>query len=151
MSVTCFFIGHRDVPESIYPTLIASIERHIVQYGVEDFLVGRYGAFDRMAARAVRQVRRDHPGIRLTLLLAYYSGNAERDVPEGFDGSLYPSGIERVPKRAAIVYANMRALQLSRYLIAYNQNHIGNTRNIIACANRLAAKGLMAIDNFASQ
>ena len=113
------------------------------------FLVGKYGAFDRIAARAVRQVKRDHPDIRLTLLLAYYSGNAERDVPEGFDGSLYPSGMERVPKRAAIVYANKRALQLSRYLIAYNKNHIGNTRNIIACANRRAAKGLMTIDNLA--
>ncbi len=149
--MTCFFIGHRDAPESVYPRLIASIERHVVQYGVEEFLVGRYGAFDRMAARAVREVKRNHPSIRLTLLLAYYSGNAERDVPEGFDGSLYPSGMEHVPKRAAIVCADMQAIRLSRYLIAYNQNHIGNTRNIIAYANRRAAKGLMTVDNLASQ
>ena len=74
MSVTCFFIGHRDAPESVYPRLIASIERHIIQYGV-----------------------------------------------------------------------------VSQYSNIYNQNHIGNTRNLIVCANRRVAKGLMAIENLASQ
>lgn len=52
---TCFFIGHRDTPESIQPQLDAAVERHIVEYGVTDFVVGHYGAFDRMAARAVRE------------------------------------------------------------------------------------------------
>lgn len=58
--------------------------------------------------------------------------------------------MERVPKVAAIVRANQRAIQLSQHLIAYNQNHIGNTRNLMAYACRRASKGLLTIDNLAS-
>ena len=50
---TCFFIGHRETPDTVLPALMAEVERHIVEYGVTDFVVGRYGNFDMMAARAV--------------------------------------------------------------------------------------------------
>ncbi len=53
MGHICCFIGHRDAPDSIAPALSAAVERHIVDYGVTDFSVGNYGAFDRMAARTV--------------------------------------------------------------------------------------------------
>ena len=47
------FIGHRDVSKSIYDRLLTAVERHISEYGVIDFVVGRYGNFDRLAMRAV--------------------------------------------------------------------------------------------------
>ena len=31
---TCFFIGHREAPDSLLPQLSAEIERHITEYGV---------------------------------------------------------------------------------------------------------------------
>ena len=43
---TCFFIGHRDTPESVRPLLDETVERHIAEYGVTDFVVGHYGRFD---------------------------------------------------------------------------------------------------------
>ena len=49
----CFFAGHSDAPESVYPALAEAVERHITGYGVAEFRVGNYGGFDRMAARAV--------------------------------------------------------------------------------------------------
>lgn len=39
----CFFIGHRDTPEDILYALRMAIEKHIVRYGVEEFIVGNYG------------------------------------------------------------------------------------------------------------
>lgn len=33
---TCFFIGHREAPDSLLPHLSAEIERHITEYGVTD-------------------------------------------------------------------------------------------------------------------
>lgn len=33
---TCFFIGHREAPDSLRPQLSAEIERHITEYGVTD-------------------------------------------------------------------------------------------------------------------
>ena len=52
---SCFFIGHREASEEIFPELAEAVERHIVDYGVTEFIVGNYGGFDRMAARAVMQ------------------------------------------------------------------------------------------------
>ena len=34
MEKTCFFIGHRDAPDSLAPVLDALVERHITEYGV---------------------------------------------------------------------------------------------------------------------
>ena len=48
---SCFFIGHREASEEIFPELAEAVERHIVDYGVTEFIVGNYGGFDRMAAR----------------------------------------------------------------------------------------------------
>ena len=53
----CFFIGHRDTPEEILYALRMSIEKHIVRYGVEEFVVGDYGAFDRYARVALLEAR----------------------------------------------------------------------------------------------
>lgn len=36
---TCFFIGHREAPESLLPELSAEIERHITEYGAINFVV----------------------------------------------------------------------------------------------------------------
>ena len=52
---SCFFIGHRETPDRVYPTLLETIERHITEYGVSEFVVGQYGNFDRLVIRALSQ------------------------------------------------------------------------------------------------
>ena len=47
---TCFLIGHRDVPEELRERLEKAIDEAIMRDGVTEFVVGQYGAFDRMAA-----------------------------------------------------------------------------------------------------
>ena len=116
---SCFFIGHRYADERIYEKLLAAVDTHISAYGVTDFLVGHYGDFDRMAARAVAEARRAHPGISLTMLLPYYPEDRVISVPPIFDGTFYPPGMEFCPKRYAIVRANQYAIEHSDYLIAY--------------------------------
>ena len=133
---TCFFIGHRSAPESIFSRLEAAVERHISDYGVTDFVVGKYGAFDRMAAQAVIHAKQRHPEATLTRLLAYYNFKSE-PLPEGFDGSIFPEGLETVPRRAAIPRANLYMLRHCDYLIAYAPNRIGNAREFVAAARRI--------------
>ena len=127
----CFFIGHRDAPSDLYPSILSAGEEHIVQYGVTEFLVGQYGAFDRMAAKAVIQLKEKYPEVVLTLLLAYHPGEKKVELPEGFDGSLYPEGQETVPKRLAIVRANHYAVKHSGYLIAYAWQPGSNARKVV--------------------
>ena len=127
---SCFFIGHRYADERIYEKLLAAVDTHISAYGVTDFLVGHYGDFDRMAARAVAEARRVHPGISLTMLLPYYPEDRVISVPPIFDGTFYPPGMEFCPKRYAIVRANQYAIEHSDYLIAYVTG-IGKSRDFL--------------------
>ena len=127
---SCFFIGHRYADERIYEKLLAAVDTHISAYGVTDFLVGHYGDFDRMAARAVAEARRAHPGISLTMLLPYYPEDRVISVPPIFDGTFYPPGMEFCPKRYAIVRANQYAIEHSDYLIAYVTG-IGKSRDFL--------------------
>ncbi|MGO5116663.1 hypothetical protein ACTQ33_17030 [Candidatus Avoscillospira sp. LCP25S3_F1] len=62
----CFFIGHRDAPSTIFPILLETVERHITEYGIREFFVGRYGQFDSMAANAVIAAKRNAPIPELT-------------------------------------------------------------------------------------
>lgn len=127
----CFLIGHHDAPESIYPALQREIERHITELGVTEFIVGHYGNFDRMAARALVEEKQVHPEISLWLLLPYHPAKQKVEIPEGFDGSFYPEGMEKVPRRLAIVKANRYAVEQVKYLIAYRRYAAGNVSKLI--------------------
>ncbi len=131
----CFFMGHRDTPESIYPALCAAVEQHIVQYGVTEFLVGERGAFDRLATRAVIAAKRRHLQVRLTRLLAYLPPG-QTPMPPGFDGSLYPEGLERIPPVYAIVRANQWAVDRADYLIGYVHRTPSNAEKIVKAAQK---------------
>ena len=99
----CFFIGHRETSEEIYPVLCAAVEEHIVHYGVTEFIVGRYGCFDVLAAKAVKTAKQNHPKVKLTLLLPYHPAECPIPVPDGFDSTSYPPGMENVPRKVATV------------------------------------------------
>ena len=66
---TCFFIGHRDAPDSLLPALSAAVEKRIIEHGVDQFVVGADGKFDSLAAQAVRRAKKQHPDILLLDLL----------------------------------------------------------------------------------
>ena len=103
---SCFFIGHREASEEIYPALYAAVEQHILEYGVTEFIVGHYGGFDRLAASAVKEAKRFYPEVKLILLLPYHPAERPISTPDGFDGTFYPPGMESVPRKIAIVRAN---------------------------------------------
>ena len=142
---TCFFIGHREAPEALLPLLMDEVERHIVEYGVTDFMVGNYGQFDGQAARAVIDAKKRHPEVTLTLLLTYHPFDRPIPTPEGFDGTFYPPGMEGTPHRAAIVKANRYMVAHSSHLIAYVWHTASNARDILEYAQRRERRGLMRV------
>ena len=142
--MTCFLIGHRDAPEDIYAKLREAVADHIAKHGVTDFVVGHYGRFDSMAARAVREEKVRYPEVTLTLLLPYYPYTYDTDK---YDGSFYPPGMEAVPKPYAIVRANQYMLRHSDYLICYCRGYPGNTRSLVEIALQLEREGRIRITN----
>ena len=131
---SCFFIGHRETSEEIYPALYAAVEQHILEYGVTEFIVGHYGGFDRLAASAVKEAKRFYPEVKPTLLLPYHPAERPIPTPDGFDGTFYPPGMESVPRKIAIVRANRYVVDHVDYLIAYARHPASNARELVEYA-----------------
>ena len=134
----CFFIGHRDAPQRIMTQLIEIVERLIEEEGVKEFVVGRYGNFDHMAARAVMQAKALDEDVRLVLMTPYHPAEHPLMIPNGFDEILYPFETS-VPPRAAIVRANERVIRMSSYLVAYVCRP-GKSRDFLEYAQRQKIK-----------
>lgn len=147
----CFFIGHREAGDELLPALTAAVERHITEYGVKSFIVGRYGNFDKLAARAVIDAKKRHPEVTLTLLLPYHPFDRPIPTPEGFDGTFYPPGMEPVPKRVAIPRANRYMVRHSSHLIAYAWHPASNAREILETALKRQERGMIHVINLALQ
>ena len=116
--------------------LTAAIERLITEEQVSFFYVGGYGGFDRIAATAVKRMKLHHPEITLMLVLPYHPGERPIETPNGFDGTYYPEGLEKVPRRYAIVRANEIMAKQSDWLISYVRHGASNSRRILEYAQK---------------
>ena len=134
---SCFFIGHREASLDVLPALTETIERHILEHGVTEFIVGNYGGFDHMAAKAVIAAKARHPGITLSMLIPYHPAERPMEPPNGFDNTFYPPGMEKVPRKLAIVRANRYMVDHVDYLIAYAWHPASNARDLIEYAQKM--------------
>ena len=147
---SCFFIGHREADERLLPALKKAIEQLIAE-DVSYFYVGGYGGFDRIAGAVVKQVKKQHPGIVLNLVLPYHPAERPIEAPAGYDGTYHPEGLEKVPRQYAIVRANKIMVDTSDWLIAYVRHGASNSRKLLEYALRREKKGLIRIINLAEE
>lgn len=145
MKNACFFLGHSDAPSSLLPILSESIERHVTQYGVTEFLFGGHGAFDGLARRALAQARSAYPQIRRLLVTPYHPAAHHIEPPPDVDEILYPFE-SPVPPRYAISRANRAMIARCGFLIAY-VHYPGRSRSFFEYAQRRAQSGLIHIEN----
>ena len=148
---SCFFIGHREASQEIVPALEEAIEKHIIEYGVTEFIVGNYGGFDHLAASAVIHAKQRYPQITLALLLPYHPAERPVEKPDGFDNTYYPEGMEKVPRKLAIVRANRYVVDHVDYLIAYAWHPASNARELVEYAQRREERGQITVSNLAGK
>ena len=141
---TCFFIGHREAPESIYPELIRTVEQ-LIEQGMTDFYVGHYGNFDRLAAWAVITAKQRHPEVRLTMLLPYHPAERKVILPSGFDDSFYPPVMENIPRRFAIPRANRWMVEHCTHLVAYVTHPASNAGKVVEWGRRGSKKVIIEL------
>ena len=144
---SCFLFGHSDAPQEIQSAIEAAVERQYRNHDIRQYYVGAYGSFDRMAASALKAVKKRYQDISLYLLLPYHPAERPMETPEGFDSTFYPP-LEKVPRRYAIVRANRYMIETCDSIICY-VNHIGNTRTLLEYARRRAKKGELSVENLA--
>ena len=113
----CCFFGHREVTHNIRSKLTAIIEKLITVDDVTEFYVGHQGQFDSMVYSILKELREKYPQIRYTVVLAYMPDEHIKDV-YGED-TLFPDGLENVPKKFAISKRNDWMIQQSGFAVCY--------------------------------
>ena len=116
MENSCCFFGHRDAMDSIRSKLKEEIIRLIEEHGVNDYYVGNQGGFDSLVLSVMKELTVSYPQIRYSVVLAYLP-DEKRTIPE--TNTIYPEGLERVPKRFCIARRNDWLIEHSRYVICY--------------------------------
>ncbi len=128
--MTCTFFGHNDTPQDIRGKLKDTLIYMIENRGADLFYVGDHGNFDRAAISVLRELSRAYPHIRYYVVPAY--------LPESDPGypTLFPEGIENVPKRFAISYRNKWLVNNSDAVIAYIRRFYGGAAQFAKSAEK---------------
>lgn len=127
MSKICTFFGHRDAPNRLFYTLKCQIEELILQ-GYSEFWCGGRGNFDAMAAQAVRQLKKCHTQLTLSLLLSHLPVKNNENtlyLQQQYDELVYLEGLELGLQRFAICKRNRLMVAQSDYIIFYVHKEFG--------------------------
>ena len=136
----CFF-GHRDVTHDIRAKLQFIIEQLIAEEQIYNFYVGHQGQFDSMVYSVLKEMKVKYPHIRYIVVLAYMP---DEHINELYgEDTIYPEGLETVPRRFAISKRNDWMIQHSDYAVCYVYKITGGAAKFREKAER---KGLKVID-----
>lgn len=130
----CTFLGHRDCPKTIKPTLKAEIER-LIENGVDSFLVGNNGYFDLYVQQVLQEIEEKNPKIKYSIVLAYMPNNRTRFVVDS-KKTLVPDGIEGIIPKYAISYRNKWLIEKSDYVITYIKHTFGGAYQFASLAKK---------------
>ena len=139
-NAACFF-GHREITHNIRPKLTEIIEKLIAVDGVTEFYVGHQGQFDIMVYSVLKELGEKFPQIRYTVVLAYMPNEHIKELYG--ENTLFPGGMENVPKRFAISKRNDWMLKHSDTAIFYVWKVTGGASKFKEKAEK---KGLKIID-----
>ena len=115
---SCTFFGHYNSSEALKPILVESIRKLIECYSVDKFYIGDKGNFDSMARRCVIELAEEYPYIEYEIVLAYMPGKKDEFKPP-LENTVYPEGLEKVPRKYAIIRRNQIMAKESDFAIVY--------------------------------
>lgn len=110
------FCGHREVPDRAQVRgWLTDVCERLIGDGAAEFYLGGYGAFDRLCAEVLQELKPRYAHIRLILVLPYLNSAMSM---EGYDETVYPP-LESVPRRYAILRRNEWMIRRCDVLVAY--------------------------------
>jgi len=135
--MVCTFFGHHDCYDLDSGTLRKAIEELILE-GVEEFLVGDKGMFDRLVQSCLRSLRVQYPHIRYQVVLAYLP--TKKQPYDDFSETLYPEGLETIHPKYAIEYRNKWMISQADCCICYINQTWGGAYKFARMAHRKGLK-----------
>lgn len=130
--MNCTFFGNADTPSEVKIRLREEVIKLIENRGVDRFYVGNHGNFDKMALAVLKELSAVYPHIDYCVVYAYFPQDCE-----DFLHTVYPEGIETVPKRFAINYRNKWMICHSDIVITFVRNTFGNAAKFKKTAEKL--------------
>ena len=132
--MVCTFFGHKDTPKEIEPTLRSTLIDLIENKNVNVFYVGNNGNFDTMVRHQLEDLSKTYP-ITYSVVLAYLP--TEKNKYDNLTNTIYPEGLETVPKRFAISWRNKWMIQQSDFIVTYVTHSFGGAAQFKEMAKRL--------------
>ena len=120
--MTATFFGHKDTPKEIEPTLRSTLIDLIENKNITVFYVGNNGNFDTMVRHQLEDLSQTYP-ITYSVVLAYLP--TEKNKYDDLTHTIYPEGLETVPKRFAISWRNKWMIQQSDIVVTYVTHSFG--------------------------
>ena len=117
----CTFFGHSDCPDHILPVLRETVERLILAREADAFLVGNHGNFDALVKKVLREMSQKYPYVSYFVVLSYIPRRGFEEA----EHTLLPEGIEAIPPRFAICYANEWMLKRAEICVTYVTRSFG--------------------------
>ena len=131
--MVCTFFGHKDTPKEIEPTLRSTLVDLIENKNVNAFYVGNNGNFDTMVRRQLEDLSHTYP-ISYSVVLTYLP--TEKNKYDDLTNTIYPEGLETVPKRFAISWRNKWMIKQSEYVVTYITHSWGGAAQFAEKAER---------------
>ena len=142
MSNICCFAGHSDLygTDAIYEKLLRIIENFVTVNGINEFWVGNYGDFDKLSAKAVRQIKTKHPQVQINLVIPYLTSelnNYKELYINSYDNILVADIPQSTPKFLQIIKTNQYMINNSDILVCYVSHTFGGAAKTLEYAKRM--------------
>lgn len=131
--MTATFFGHRDTPSEIETELRLVLTDLIKNESVTVFYVGNNGSFDYMVKRVLEDLSVIYP-INYNIVLPYLP--VKKNEYENFENTVFPEGLEAVPKRFAVSYRNKWMIDQSDVVVTYVTRNFGGAYQFKSIAEK---------------
>ena len=131
----CSFFGHRDTPqtEELKQKVSETVERLIVEEGVDTFLFGSRSKFDELCHIVVTELKEKYPNIKRIYVRSQYPyiGEQYKDyLLKFYDVTIMPTRVERAGK-ASYVERNQEMINTSDFCVFYyNPSYLPQKRKV---------------------
>ena len=120
--MTVTFFGHSDTPLSVENSLHLLLIDLIENHNAVNFYVGNNGNFDLMVRKQLKELSEIYD-IHYSVVLAYYQNKTDTQNEEM--NTIYPEGLETVPRRFAISWRNKWMIKQSDTVVTYVKHNFG--------------------------
>ena len=131
--MTCTFFGHKNCYGLDEKTLENAVIR-LIEEGVDHFLVGNQGEFDRVVCRLLKDLKKQYSHIQYSVVLAYLP--IKKQEYDDFSDTVFPEEVAIGPAKFAIERRNNWMIERSDYCLCYIDHTYGGAYKFAKKATR---------------